>query len=112
MRAATASGSLPRRQSSSPRKAARFRSSRRASEPEGELSSHAQPAGAIRSDIGPGDVTMLLSAISHATAHTGDPELRERYLSIVLDGLRPHAASPLPGGPVHFAEIQKAKSRT
>src|SRR4029077_2950755 len=71
----------------------------------------AQAAGAIRSDIGPGDVTMLLSAISHVTAQTGDPELRERYLSIVLDGLRPHDASPLPGEPVHFADIQKAKSR-
>src|SRR5439155_656502 len=58
----------------------------------GDLMSKAQAAGAIRSDIGPGDVTMLLSAISHATAHT-DPDLRERYLSIVLDGLRPHDAS-------------------
>ena len=78
----------------------------------GDLMSKAQAAGAIRSDIGPGDVTMLLSAISHATAHTGDPELRERYLSIVLDGLRPHNASLLPGEPVHFADIQKTKSRT
>lgn len=78
----------------------------------GELMSKAQAAGAIRSDIGPGDVTMLLSAISHATANAGDPELRERYLSIVLDGLRPHDASPLPGVPVHFAEIQKARSRS
>ena len=52
----------------------------------------------------------VLSAISHATAQTGDPLLRERYLSIVLDGLRPHDASPLPGEPVHFAEIQKARS--
>jgi hypothetical protein len=55
---------------------------------------------------------MLLSAISHATAQTGDPVLRERYLSIVLDGLRPHDASPLPGEPVHFSDIRKAKSRT
>ena len=55
---------------------------------------------------------MLLSAISHATAQTGDPQLRERYLSIVLDGLRPHDASPLPGGPVHFSEIRKARSQT
>jgi hypothetical protein len=77
----------------------------------GDLMSKAQAAGAIRSDIGPGDVTMLLSAISHATAQTGDPVLRERYLSIVLDGLRPHDASPLPGEPVHFSDIRKAKSQ-
>src|SRR3981081_4210021 len=68
-----------------------------------ELMEKAQGAGAIRSDIGAGDVTMLLSAISHATALTGDPELRDRYISIVLDGLRPHDASPLPGSPAHFS---------
>jgi AcrR family transcriptional regulator len=73
-----------------------------------DLMKKAQAAGAIRSDIGAGDVTMLLSAISHATALTGDPGLRERYISIVLDGLRPHDPSPLPGQPVHFAEIKKA----
>ena len=71
-----------------------------------DLMEKAQAAGGIRSDIGAGDVTMLLSAISHATSLTGDPELRERYISIVLDGLRPHDATPLPGRPVHFAEIQ------
>ncbi|MCW3043525.1 MAG: TetR family transcriptional regulator [Actinobacteria bacterium] len=76
-----------------------------------ELMEKAQGAGAIRSDIGAGDVTMLLSAISHATALTGDPELRDRYISIVLDGLRPHDASPLPGRPVHISEIQKSKPR-
>jgi AcrR family transcriptional regulator len=75
----------------------------------GELMAKAQAAGAIRSDIGPGDVTMLLSAISHATALTGDPELRQRYISIVLDGLKPHDASPLPGRSLHFADIQKSK---
>jgi AcrR family transcriptional regulator len=74
-----------------------------------DLMKKAQAAGAIRSDIGAGDVTMLLSAISHATALTGDPELRDRYISIVLDGLRPHDASPLPGRPVHLAPIKKAR---
>ena len=77
-----------------------------------DLMKKAQDAGAIRSDIGAGDVTMLLSAISHATALTGDPESRERYISIVLDGLRPHDASPLPGQPLHLAGVKKAKSRS
>jgi AcrR family transcriptional regulator len=77
-----------------------------------DLMAKAQDAGAIRSDIGAGDVTMLLSAISHATALTGDPQLRERYISIVLDGLRPHEASPLPGQPLHLAGVKKAKSRS
>jgi len=68
----------------------------------------AQAAGAIRSDIGAGDVTMLLSAISHATALTGDPVLRERYVSIVLDGLQPHDPTPLPGRPVDLREVKRA----
>ncbi len=78
----------------------------------GQLMERAQAAGAIRSDIGPGDVTMLLSAISHATSLNAGPEARERYISIVLDGLRPHDASPLPGRPLDFAEIQKSKRRS
>lgn len=74
----------------------------------GELMQKAQDAGAIRADIGAGDVTMLLSAISHATSQTGDPDLRERYISIVLDGLQPHDASPLPGQPLHIGGIRKS----
>jgi len=72
------------------------------------LMAKAQEAGAVRSDIGAGDVTMLLSAISHATALTGDPVLRERYVSIVLDGLQPNDPTPLPGRPVHFGEVKRA----
>lgn len=58
-----------------------------------QLMERARAAGAIRDDIGAGDVTMLLTAISHATAQAGDPKLRERYISIVLDGLRPRDPS-------------------
>lgn len=74
----------------------------------GQLMARAQAAGAIRPDIGPGDITMLFSAIGHATAHTCDPQMRDRYVSIVLDGLRPLDASPLPGRPLDYHEIQKA----
>ena len=59
-----------------------------------ELVSRAQAAGAIRADIGPGDVSMLFSGVAHATAVAGDfqPVLRERFVRIILDGLR--AADP------------------
>jgi AcrR family transcriptional regulator len=64
-----------------------------------ELVARAQRAGAVRSDIGPADVAMLLSGVAHATALAGEPQLvlRDRYVRIVLDGLRPHAGTSLPG---------------
>jgi AcrR family transcriptional regulator len=78
-----------------------------------ELVSRAQDAGAVRADIGPADVSMLLSGVAHATALAGDlqPMLRERYVRIVLDGLRPGDAPALPGRAVSFAELRKAKQR-
>ena len=44
--------------------------------------------------------SLLFSGVAHATALAGElqPVLRERYVRIILDGLRPHDASPLPGG--------------
>ena len=78
-----------------------------------QLVTRAQDAGAVRSDIGPADVAMLFSGVAHATALVGDlqPVLRERYVRIILDGLRPADASPLPGRPLSFAELRRAKAR-
>lgn len=78
-----------------------------------ELVTRAQRSGAIRADIGPADVAMLLSGIAHATALAGDlqPALRERYVAIILDGLRPLEATRLSGRPLHFAELERLKSR-
>ena len=44
-------------------------------------------------DIGPADVSMLFAGVAHATAIAGElqPVLRERYVRIILDGLRPKA---------------------
>jgi len=78
-----------------------------------ELVTRAQAAGAVRADIGPADVSMLFSGVAHATAVAGDlaPKLRERYVRIVLDGLRPDGASPLPGRPLDFPELRRMKQR-
>jgi AcrR family transcriptional regulator len=78
-----------------------------------ELVTRAQDAGAIRADIGPADVAMLFSGVAHATALAGDlqPVLRKRYVAIILDGLRPHEASSLPGKPIDFAQLQRLKRR-
>jgi len=78
----------------------------------GELVSRAQDAGAIRPDIGPADVALLFSGVAHATALAGDlrPVLRERYVALILDGLRPLEASSLPGQPLDFAQLQRLKT--
>ena len=78
-----------------------------------EIVTRAQAAGAVRADIGPADVAMLLSGVAHATATVDAlaPTLRERYLHIILDGLRPGAATPLPGRPLEFAELRRLRRR-
>jgi AcrR family transcriptional regulator len=78
-----------------------------------ELVSRAQTAGAIRDDIGPADVSMLFAGVAHATAVAGElePMLRERYVRIILDGLRPKEASALPGRPLDFAQLRRMKQR-
>ena len=78
-----------------------------------ELVARAQAAGAIRSDIGPADVAMLFSGVAHATALAGglQPALRERYVAIILDGLRPLATTSLPGRPLDFAQLDRLKRR-
>lgn len=78
-----------------------------------DLVARAQAAGAIRADIGPADVAMLLSGVAHATALAGDlqPALRERHVAIILDGLRPSNASTLSGSPLDFAQLERLKER-
>ena len=76
-----------------------------------ELVARAQAAGTVRADIGPADVALMLSGVAHATALAGDlrPVLTDRYLRIILDGLRPHGASLLPGEPLDFDALQRLK---
>ncbi|MDQ1449345.1 MAG: hypothetical protein QOC79_2316 [Actinomycetota bacterium] len=77
------------------------------------LVARAQAAGAIRGDIGPGDVSMLFSGVAHATAVAGErpPLLRERFVRIILDGLRAEGATTLPGRPLDFAQLRRMKQR-
>ena len=78
-----------------------------------ELVARAQASGAIRADIGPADVSLLFAGIAHATALAGElqPVLRERYVRIILDGMRPREASALPGKPLDFAQLRRIKQR-
>jgi len=78
-----------------------------------KLVSQAQADGAIRNDIGPADIAMLLSGIAHAVEIGVDfePDLRQRYINIILDGLRPLNTSPLPGRPMSYDDLQRLKKR-
>jgi AcrR family transcriptional regulator len=78
-----------------------------------ELVARAQASGAIRADIGPADVSLLFAGIAYGTALAGElqPVLRERYVRIILDGMRPREASALPGRPLDFAQLRRVKQR-
>lgn len=78
-----------------------------------DLVARAQAAGAIRADIGPGDVSMLFSGVAHATAVAGElqPVLRERFVRIILDGLRAEDPTALPGRPLDFTQLKRMNER-
>jgi hypothetical protein len=63
------------------------------------LTERAQRHGGIRKDITGQDIILLLRGGYQAAeplAHTA-PELWRRYLSVIIDGLRPATENPLPG---------------
>jgi hypothetical protein len=64
----------------------------------GELLTHAQSAGEVRADVRALDIPVLLMAVSKSGLMLEDavPGAWKRYLGIILDGLRPEAARPLP----------------
>jgi len=62
------------------------------------LLERAQQAGVVRADIVHQDIPVLIQAAARAgcVMPSCEPELSRRYLAIMLDGLRPAAATPLP----------------
>jgi len=65
-----------------------------------QLLARAQEAGVVRSDLTPEDVQIMLRMVGAATrpAIDGTPmdQRWRRYLTLLLDGIRPEAATPLP----------------
>jgi AcrR family transcriptional regulator len=61
----------------------------------------AQSQGSIRSDVDSEDLALLLHSLRSITVASDQvaPELWRRHLALVLDALRPEAASPLPARP-------------
>ncbi|MFG1609084.1 TetR/AcrR family transcriptional regulator [Actinoplanes sp. NPDC049265] len=65
------------------------------------LVTRAQQSGALRTDITGMDVILLMCAPNHVVSFVPDapPDLWRRYLAIILDGLAPQGARPLPAPP-------------
>jgi AcrR family transcriptional regulator len=75
----------------------------------GQLLDRTRAAGALRPDVEVGDISLLLEQLQ--AVRVGDPprssQLRHRYLTLLLDGLRPPAATPLPGPPPTAQELRR-----
>lgn len=74
-----------------------------------ELVRRAQASGDLRADLGAGDIAVLFAGIAQAatlTAHLSRNR-RDRFVSVLLDGLSPRNASPLPGKPMSLTELVK-----
>jgi hypothetical protein len=67
---------------------ARREADRRLREAVGALLERAQAAGAVRTDVGLGEVLPLIAAASRAAEVSRDDATRDRVVGVVLDGLR------------------------
>ena len=65
------------------------------------LVDRAREHGAIRPDVTGADVMVLMCAPNYVVGYVPDasPELWQRYLALIVDGLRPEGAHPLPQPP-------------
>jgi AcrR family transcriptional regulator len=77
----------------------------------GELLTRAQAAGQVRADVRALDIPVLLMAVAKSglMLEEAAPGAWKRYLGIVLDGLRPEAARPLPRRPLTRREFEGAR---
>jgi AcrR family transcriptional regulator len=65
------------------------------------LVDRAREHGAVRADVTGADVILLMCAPNYVASYVpdGPPDLWQRYLAIIFDGLRPEGAHPLPHPP-------------
>jgi AcrR family transcriptional regulator len=69
------------------------------------LLTRCQASGEVRGDVVGADVAMLIMAATNtcAPSHERSPELWRRYVTLMIDGLRPDATTPLPVAPFDAA---------
>ncbi len=72
----------------------------------------AQAAGQLRADIRPTDIPFIVFVLTEATrlANAARPDIWRRYLTLVLDGMRPgrEGATPLPVAALTPEEMEKS----
>jgi AcrR family transcriptional regulator len=73
----------------------------------------AKDADALRTDIEPSDLVLLMWGVAATADATRDigPNAWRRHLALVLDGLRPDAARPLPAPPLTYEQLRNAAAR-
>ncbi|WAL64996.1 helix-turn-helix domain containing protein [Amycolatopsis cynarae] len=70
----------------------------------------AQQDGTLRTDIGTGDVAVLVSFLLRRIPFAPDEDLLlDRALTLILDGLSARQGSPLPGTPTSAFDLMRAK---
>jgi AcrR family transcriptional regulator len=77
------------------------------------LIARAQEQGSLRPDFSPTDLSLIFMTTGRVmeAAAGCKPELWRRFFGIVLDGLRADGATPLPVGPLTFAQFAKLGGR-
>jgi AcrR family transcriptional regulator len=72
-----------------------------------ELHRRTQRAGALRDDVSPADVTLILEMVTFVDlpGPQRGRTLRHRYLALALEALRAPARNPLPGAPAAEADL-------
>ena len=78
-----------------------------------QLFDRAKEAGVVRADAVPFDAPLIFLMLGTVMDRTRDvePELWRRYLGLILDGLRPAAATPLPVPPLLPEQLDAVMSR-
>jgi len=75
------------------------------------LVERAQAAGQLRADIRQTDIAFIVFVLTEATqlSHAANPEMWRRYLTLILDGMRParEGVTPLPVPAMLPEEMEK-----
>ena len=73
----------------------------------------AHEQGTLRADFTPDDLPLIFWTANRVIELTHDvaPNYWRRYLALLLDGLRPAAATPLPAAPLTRAQLTRALGR-
>jgi len=78
-----------------------------------QLIERAQAQGTLRADFTPEDMPLVFWSAGHVIDATASvaPDVWQRHLGMLLDGLRAEAASPLPHPPLTRAQLNRASER-